>query len=480
MEKTPPPPVRLPIFIPNEIKTFRFTIDQYVQLEMEYNRYMIYKETVKNIENVFKVAGLCNDTSNRRNYESKSIFDRFVLECINHGISPHCNVQTSKTISTPHMQSMQSIQSMQSMQQKHRTPHNLDEGMQPAFGSLHLGSVEVISSIIDTPILANHLFFNVILADENKIKETVYFKKMISEYIEKRFKFVNDKVPSILKVLSLAHFKYARIVNDLLKNKTKPNVFADISCCIMVSPNSENYIIRYKTFSKVINFQRYIKLIKNYSRPFPFDILRMILRYAIFEGSNQQWSIGITLYDIIASDLEIGLEMFASPLNFNMNQFCSLFLDTDKTFGSIGSFYNLSMDKILNINMRGVFYNPPYLPILMATTSRMCLQFLEEMATIGNDYYIVSFLPNWADADYIKNFIMSPYCVYQKMIPKGEYVLHEKDKGKLIRGTFELLFIVMNSIKNKWSVERSSSFDKWCKNIVKIMKDETQIQNIEK
>ena len=38
----------------------------------------------------------------------------------------------------------------------------------------------------------------------------------------------------------------------------------------------------------------------------------------------------------------------------------------------------------------------------------------------------------------------------------------------------------MNSIKNKWSVERSSSFDKWCKNIVKIMKDETQIQNIEK
>ena len=239
------------------------------------------------------------------------------------------------------------------------------------------------------------------------------------------------------------------------------------------------YLIKYRNYTKMINFKRYSKLIRNYDKPFPYDIVRMILRYSIFDISNQQWSIGINLYENISYLFDIGFEMFASPLNFNMNMFCSIFLDTDKIFGSVGSFYNLSLERLLNQNIKGVFFNPPYLPILMNHTTKMCLNLLAKMDNINVDFTIISFLPNWADADYIQLFLESKYLVVYKAISKGDYILHEKDKGKLIRGTFELLVIVMNSKKNTWNKEKIENVNNNFKDIIRMMKEETIGRNIE-
>lgn len=443
MSEKPPPnnSAKLPIFSPNEIKHFRFTPEQYILLEMEYNRYIIYKEWVKSIETLFKLHITEKDNTTRKIYENKNIIERFVLECINHGISPHSQVQLKDS---------------------------------PEF-------VESVDSIESTDITQNrqYLFFNKDLSNETVMKETPYFKKMISEYIEKKFRYTPDKLQQLLKILACANYKYTRIVQELYTNSKKAGYFSDINCTLFVT-DSENYIITYRGYSKVINFKRYAKLIRNYDRPFPFDIIRMLLRYSIFDMSNQQWSIGITLYDEISTQLDIGFEMFASPLNFNMNMFCSLFLDTDKTFGSVGSFYNITVDKLLNMGLRGVFYNPPYLPLLMATTTRMCIKLLHKMQTLITDFTIVSFLPNWADADYLQAFIKSQYTVFHQVIPKGQYVLHEKDRGKLIRGTFDLLFVVMNSRCSEWNDSKKSNISELCKNIINTMRRELQEKNIDK
>jgi hypothetical protein len=199
----------------------------------------------------------------------------------------------------------------------------------------------------------------------------------------------------------------------------------------------------------------------------------MILRYAIFDTSNQQWSIGINLYEYISNIFDISFEMFASPLNFNMNMFCSIFLDTDKIFGSVGSFYNLSLERLLNQNIKGVFFNPPYLPILMNYTTKICINLLEKMERENMDFTIISFLPNWADADYIQLFLQSKYLVANKIIPKGDYILHEKDKGKLIKGTFELLVIMMNSKKKHWNDDKLATVNNNFQDIIKLMKKET-------
>lgn len=428
---------RLPIFKTNELKHFRFTPDQYILLEMEFTRYTIYKDIVKAIEGVFKLSSSGGqENATRKIYENKNIIDRFVLECINQGISPHSSHLTlldpDKTVDQP-----------------------------------------------DMDLLNRYLLFNNILADDARIRETTYFKKMISEYIEKKFRYTPDKAILISKIFASAHAKFARMVNELYANRTKQGYFTNIPCNLLVT-SSDNYVIRYRTYSKAVNYNRYARLIRNYTRPFPFDILRMVLRYAIFDLSNQQWSIGISLYEEIAVQMEIEFEMFASPLNFNMNMFCSLFLDTDKIFGSVGSFYNLNVDKLLNMGLHGVFYNPPYLPLLMSTTTHMCLALLDKLHSIGKDFTIVSFLPNWSDADYIQTFLASRYTLFQRMIPKGQYVLHEKDKGKLIKGTFDLLFIVMNSKVDVWDDSRKTNIQGVCESIVQLMKNEIMEKNIDK
>jgi len=154
--------------------------------------------------------------------------------------------------------------------------------------------------------------------------------------------------------------------------------------------------------------------------------------------------------------------------------FCSIFYDTDHVFGSIGSFYSLDIDKFLIQNIKGVFFNPPYLPLLMNNCIRQCLNILDEMNKLNVNFTIVSFLPNWYDADYIKLFSNSKYTVSTRIVNKGNYILHEKDKGKLINGTFDLLVIVLNSMKSSWNDETKSEIIQSIDKIVKKMKEESR------
>lgn len=430
---------KLPLFKPNEVKSFKFTPEQYLHLEMEMNRYIVYKDLIKSIENIFKLNDDINDINNRKIYENKNIIDRFILECINHGISPKLNLIENKALTMA----------------------------LPDYVENDLETMEKLSS---------HLLFNKCLTNVSELRKCLYYQKMLSEYNEKKIKLTNERVLKLEKSILDAQARFVGMNNLIILNKNKPGYFNNIDCSIYVS-GDENYLIKYRQYTKVINFVRYSRLIRNYDRPFPYDIIRMILRYAIFDTSNQQWSIGINLYEHISTVFDISFEMFASPLNFNMNMFCSIFLDTDKIFGSVGSFYNLAIDKLLNQNIKGVFFNPPYLPILMNYTTKICINLLEKMDNDNKDFTVISFLPAWNDAEYIQQFLQSKYLVKHKIIPKGEYILHEKDKGKLIKGTFELLVIMMHSRKHYWDTEKMKSICSDFNGIIKLMKSETYNSN---
>ena len=92
----------------------------------------------------------------------------------------------------------------------------------------------------------------------------------------------------------------------------------------------------------------------------------------------------------------------------------------------------------------------------------------------NKDFTIFSFLPNWEDAVYIKSFIKSKYMVEYKIVSKGNYILQEKDKGKLITGTFDLLVIVLNSNKMKWDDSKKLEIKTNFNTIKKNMKEETK------
>ena len=430
----------LPVFKNNETKTFKFTNEQYYNLEIEYNRYIIYKSLIKQIENILIITDTSdynNTNNNRKKYENKNILDRFILECINHGITPY--IENNDCIN----------------EKTEKTDINYN-------------------------ILSNYLFFNQILDNTDRLTNTSYYKKMISEYNEKKLRLTPDKILSIQQAIIESNkklFRQCQTDSYYRQNITNQNVicsnFKVISCSITLQ-NNDYFIIKYRDYFKIVSVSRYYKLIKNYDKPYPYDIIRMLLRYSIFDMSSQQWSIGDNLYEDISEIFNISFEMFASPLNFNMNMFCSIFYDTDHVFGSIGSFYSLDIDKFLIQNIKGVFFNPPYLPLLMNNCIKQCLNILEEMNKLNVDFTIVSFLPNWYDADYIKLFSNSKYTVSTRIVNKGNYILHEKDKGKLINGTFDLLVIVLNSMKSSWNDEKKCEIIQGIDKIVKIMKEESR------
>ena len=406
-------------FVNNISKQFKFTTEQYMHLEIEYTRYVIYTELIKQIECILQIT---EEYDMRKKYESKNIIERFVLECINNGIINYDN-------------------------------------------------------------LSHYLFFNPVLDNINLLCETPYYIKMISEYNEKKIRLTPIKILNIDKAFIDANKRFKLYIiqqekqTETIKNYNKlfhsTNIYKNIHCSILLN-NNDCFVIRYRDYTKILCVNRYYRLIKNYDKPYPYDIIRMLLRYSIFDMSSQQWSIGDLLYEDISDIFDISFEMFASPLNFNMNMFCSIFLDTDRMFGSLGSFYNLTVERMLNQNIKGVFFNPPYLPLLMANCTKQCINILDEMATLNVDFTIVSFLPNWSDADYIRSFLASKYVVIHKVVNKGAYVLHEKDKGKIINGTFDLLVIVLNSMKVSWNNEKKSEISEGIDKIVEIMKTESR------
>lgn len=440
----------LPNFEHNEFKNFNFTPEQYLQLEIEYIRFLLYKEMMKNIETVLKL----NDSSDynisntrRKLYENKNIIDRFILECINNGISPNLGSGMDYGDDKPECQD--------------------DNG----------NDSDDRDRMMDK--LKCYFFFNESLQTVDKLRSTVYFQKMVNEYAEKKIKITPDRLLKLENTIIDVNKQFQSRVNLLVQNKNKPNIFNDIQCSIGLT-DADNYIIRYRTYTKMINLNRYSRLVKSHEQSFPYDIIRMILRYTMFDMSNQQWSIGNNLYENIGQLFDISFEMFASPLNFNMNIFCSLFLDTDKIFGSVGSFYNLKISDLIKQNIKGVFFNPPYLPILMSNTTKICMNILNEMDKRQLDFTVVSFLPEWSDADYIQQFIGCRYTMFHKIINKGDYVLHEKDRGKIIKGTFDLIIIVMNSRKIDMNPERIESLTTSFKKIITMMKDETRTGFIDK
>ena len=436
----------------NEVKKFTFTQEQYSKLELEYNRTILYNTLLNNIEKILNINEN-NEQNKRKKYENKNIIERFVLECINHGITPlitHNNNNFNNNNFNNNNFNNNDYDDILLNETNNETETNYET-------------------------LSYYFLFNPILNDGTKLCSIFYFNKMINEYNEKKIKVSTEIISKILKEFIKANNEFIKC-NTEFKHMIETqiiNLGKQIECSIKLE-NDTHFIIKYRDYTKIINSNRYYKLMKNYDKPFPYDIIRMILRYGIFDTSSQQWSIGIDLYETISELFDISFETFASPLNFNMYRFCSIFKDTDSIFGSVGSFYNLKYQNLILQNIKGVFFNPPYLPILMKKCSSQCLTLLDNMNKNKFEFSIFSFLPNWDDADYIQSLIKSKYMVDYKIVNKGNYILQEKDRGKLITGTFDLLVIVLNSNKNKWDEKKKNEMKMNFNTIIKNMKEETK------
>ncbi len=99
------------------------------------------------------------------------------------------------------------------------------------------------------------------------------------------------------------------------------------------------------------------------------SIYRLLLRYHTLFGHGMQCALPQQVFTTLKKYLNTSFEGFASPLNCRYAPFCSAFHDTDKDFGSFGSFFDVFRDEICfkrYFPYGGSFeFNPPFIETIM-------------------------------------------------------------------------------------------------------------------
>ena len=100
----------------------------------------------------------------------------------------------------------------------------------------------------------------------------------------------------------------------------------------------------------------------------------MIYRYQLLGSNNNQ--LGVLPQNLLKMKNEYGLdfELFGSSVNFTLNNYCSLYYDIEKFFGSSGSFFNYKPEK-------GVYsFNPPYQSDVIVVVYPLLMYLIYQMA----------------------------------------------------------------------------------------------------
>lgn len=317
--------------------------------------------------------------------------------------------------------------------------------------------LEMINDGIMTDSLGSWLFFNDKLASANVLLNEPIFIKLLGEYSEKKIHVPEIMKERIAQIITSSHYYF---LNSRQATDGIPQ------CKIKIYSN--HVILRYQEYYKYLSKTRYKMLDKGETTS--FALFKMIMRYSLFDNSGQQWSIGDNIYSLMIDDFKIGLEMFASPLNYTIPKYCSLFLDTDEAFGSIGSFFNLTSEILISSGIHGALFNPPYLPLLMNRATSKLLSIMSECVEADHELNIVAFLPAWYDSYFMTALNESPYLVCNRLIRRGEYYLKQRHDDSVMISNFDISLVVLNT-RNLENEQRCEKIGK-IKNVVDTMRSE--------
>lgn len=212
-----------------------------------------------------------------------------------------------------------------------------------------------------------------------------------------------------------------------------------------------NILIPKKIYDRLINLYTGPKYkINDY-------LWSIIFRYQLLGSNNHQLAVLPDIMNKMNKDYELNFECFASSINSTFNNYCSIYYDLERYFGSVGSFFNI-------VPKKGTFgFNPPYQHEIIITGIRKLFNFLDN--TNEHLTFIIT-IPIWdlegksiikqlynnelekqnidyGDFEIIQEIKMSKYFKGLRMIPKEKftYIDHnfELYKNKTIQNTYIIL-----------------------------------------
>ncbi len=283
-------------------------------------------------------------------------------------------------------------------------------------------------------------FYNSCIKINNKIT-----KHKTDDFIT-RFCWKNiSNFDSVIPFSKNNNYNYDQLKIDLFNYNIKLNdIFADF--------NIEKYLLKYVKIyykyykqldcndniiiqnidNKLIYKNKYIveyndvvfdKLNKFYNNKFNNKlslIFCLLYRYNLMDAKNQQLAIIIPFKEQLKQDFGINIELFGSSINRYFDNYCSLFYDLEKHFGSLGNFFNFQPKQGLYMA------NPPYDEELMENMAKYLINCLNKNNNQKPLGFVIT-IPIW-DISTLKNISKKCNIKYQNMGPYKCYELLKKSK----------------------------------------------------
>jgi hypothetical protein len=252
----------------------------------------------------------------------------------------------------------------------------------------------------------------------------------------------------IFKKLSLEHKTYALAIEELHAKQIDTNLINQIKNIIddflenkigkkLICPDYgyDGYGHYYcGDYSRTIDGNRDLLLIKKLAgdKMYWFKILIIIclLRYECILSLGQHWNFPYVWYEYLYDNYNLRFEGFASPFNSQLLiaeknisggaiNYCSLFYDTDRYFGSLGNIFDLDMTKLPRSadNRLTIAVNPPYVIEIIDAM----LKLFDKWLSTNDKLTIFTGVPGWHDAEFMTNLSNHKYKIYEKELFQGQY-----------------------------------------------------------
>jgi hypothetical protein len=298
---------------------------------------------------------------------------------------------------------------------------------------------------------------------------------------------VNDKIKKVTDHLKKSYEYQLELLNKYKSSalflNNKSNYIIKKNICYLKEVqfykfNIEiHFVIKDKRLQNILNnillpIQIYEKLLCVYTGPsnkLDDYIWSIIFRYQLLSSNNHQLAVLPSILNQMKDDYNLNFECFASSINSTFPNYCSIYYDLERHFGSVGSFFNLTP-------LKGTFgFNPPYQYDIINIGINKLLKFLDESTEplkfiitipIWDNYgraYMKEHYNNelekqnidYGDFEVIKKIKDSTYFREIIMVPKEKFTYIDHNfilyKNKTIQNTYVIVISNYEHNANKLS-----------------------------
>ncbi len=211
------------------------------------------------------------------------------------------------------------------------------------------------------------------------------FNTNISTFIETEYHFIKEHL-----------IKYISIPIDNIILSEISNFTYELKLKINKKYKYAKYQKNISPFVVKINDKLYNKLSNQITENIKdknYLIFVLITRYKIYDIDLIGNSLAInSVYQNIPDN---SLELFASPVNCHLKNYCSIFPDIEIYFGSIGNAFTYENDMFFWKKFKYIICNPPYCIQIMIKMSEMILKIIEYCIVINHNITFIINVPDW-------------------------------------------------------------------------------------